>query len=122
VIELKIDIDKKDKRDFMRRYQALYRYFRFKLVDYEITETRKGYHVRLIIDFPFKVTSEEIVLLQLLLGSDWKREMLNYLRVKNGIEDWNKLFNVKYRIYKKGNKVKFRRISYERPIKSKSKL
>jgi len=119
MIELKIDIDKKDKRDFMRRYQALYRYFRFNLVDYEIAETRKGYHIRLIIDFPFKVTSEEIVLLQLLLGSDWKREMLNYLRVKNGIEDWNKLFNVKYRIYKKGNKVKFRRISYERPTKSK---
>jgi hypothetical protein len=122
MIELKIDIDKKDKRDFMRRYQALYRYFRFNLVDYEITETRKGYHLRLIIDFPFKVTSEEIVLLQLLLGSDWKREMLNYLRVKNGIEDWNKLFIAKYRIYKKGNKVKFRRISYERPIKSKHKL
>ena len=54
---LKIDVDKKDKRDFMRRYQALYRYFRFNLVDYEISETRKGYHIRLIIDFPFKVTS-----------------------------------------------------------------
>jgi hypothetical protein len=122
MIELKIDIDKKDKRDFMRRYQALYRYFRFNLIDYEIAETRKGYHIRLIIDFPFKVTSEEIVLLQLLLGSDWKREMLNYLRVKNGIDDWNKLFIAKYRIYKKGNKVKFRRISHERPIKNKHKL
>lgn len=113
-MELKIDIDKKDKREFMERFTAFYRYFKPKVVSYDIRETRKGYHVRLIVDFPFRYSDVDIVFLQLLLGSDWKRELLNYFRVKNGIPKWNVLFNKKFRVKVENGKITIRRVSYEK--------
>jgi len=118
-MELKIDIDKKDKREFMERFTAFYRYFKPKVISYDIKETKKGYHVRLSIDFPFDYRDEDIVFIQLLLGSDWKRELLNYFRVKNGISKWNVLFNKKFRIKIENGKIKIRRSSYERGISDK---
>jgi hypothetical protein len=124
----KIDVDKKELSEFKERYAMLCRYFKPKLISYDVKETRKGYHIRLILSFPFKLSRYEFVLIQSLLGSDWKREMLNYFRVKNGLKDWNILFNKKYRIYIKENnkinkknqlevlrnKINIRRVSYER--------
>jgi len=113
-MELKIDIDKKDKRDFMRRFTAFYRYFKPKIISYDIKETRKGYHVRLELDFSFDFNDVDIVFLQLLMGSDWKRELLNYFRIKNKISSWNVLFNKKFRIRIDGSNVKIRRVSSEK--------
>jgi len=113
-MELKIDIDKKDKREFMCRFTAFYRYFKPKVISYDIKETRKGYHVRLTIDFPFDFSDVDIAFLQLLLGSDWKRELLNYFRIKNKISRWNVLFSKKFRIRVDGNSIKIRRVSSEK--------
>ena len=113
-MELKIDIDKKDKREFMERFTAFYRYFKPRVVSYDIRETRKGYHVRLTVDFPFDFNDVDIVFLQLLLGSDWKRELLNYFRIKNKISSWNVLFNKKFRIRINGKSIKIRRVSSEK--------
>jgi len=43
-----------------------------------------------------KLSDLEIVLLQALCGSDWKREAFNYMRVLSGIENWNVLFVKKF--------------------------
>jgi len=111
---LKIDIDKKDKREFMERFTAFYRYFKAEVISYDVKETRKGYHIRLIINFPFEYDDVDVVFMQLLLGSDWKRELLNYFRVKNGISRWNVLFNKKFRVKVKDGKIVIRRVSYEK--------
>lgn len=56
----------------------------------------KGWH--LWFKSPRKLSDVETILIQLLLGSDRKRELYNYMRVKNGarLDDWNLLFDEKY--------------------------
>jgi hypothetical protein len=104
--EILIDIDKKSLREFYDRYIFVQKYLKFKLLGYEIAETKKGYHVRLIVDLPYEYSDKDIVLLQLLLGDDWKRATINYFRVIHNLDDWNVLFRKKYRIFKAGNLFK----------------
>ena len=65
------------------------------------TKTRKGYHIT--FRSKKKLTEHEAVLIQLLLGSDSKREFLNYMRIRKGasLDKWNILFTTKYRRRKK---------------------
>lgn len=70
-----------------------------------VTETAHGYHVRLhtaatLEDF-------EIILIQLMLGSDWARECWNYGRVLNGesMAEWNVLFQKKWKRCPDGSKT-----------------
>ena len=70
-----------------------------------VTETAHGYHVRLHT----AVTLEdyEIIILQLMLGSDWARECWNYGRVLNGesMNEWNVLFEKKWKRGPDGSKT-----------------
>lgn len=99
---LKIDIDsKRDVKALARRIARklnLLKHFANITVDtVNCYETKKGYHIELVIDSPL-LDNKDIVFLQLFLESDYKREMFNWLRVRANevIPDWNILFDVKY--------------------------
>ena len=64
----------------------------------DVYETNKGYHFYLKVKTERKLTSKDVVVLQLALGSDYKRELFNWLRVRNGrtSKKWNVLFKCKY--------------------------
>lgn len=60
----------------------------------QVHRTKKGYHVRISIRNP-ELCEPEIVLIQSLMGSDQKRECLNYMRVLQCVKHWNVLFKSK---------------------------
>ena len=102
---LKIDKDfKKHERKAVMRYlrMLIFRldwfcyYFDIRPVYFEVHKTTKGLHIRGHTDV--ELGARELIILQLVLGSDWLREVRNLFRVQGGMEDWNLLFNVKYKM------------------------
>jgi hypothetical protein len=59
----------------------------------KIWETTKGYHIEALIFFPWDI--ETLPLWQLLLGSDFWREVKNVQRIKHKVKNWNVLFEEK---------------------------
>jgi len=89
---IKVDIDHKSVFELtMIRAAAM------KLHLIKKTETKKGWHF--FFRSERRLTETEAILIQLLLGSDSKREFLNYMRICNGarLKDWNILFTHKRR-------------------------
>lgn len=81
--------------DYRKNFQTLVK--RLKFFEYldifhvkriVVHRTVRGYHVRIVVDRKFEPV--EIVLIQALLGSDYKREVLNFERVYKA----GKFFNV----------------------------
>lgn len=98
---LKIDIDRKRKvdklaRNIVNRIKPILRYASISIADIRAYETRRGYHIELEIDAPL-LDNKDIVFLQLLLLSDWKREIFNWLRIRSSeqLTSWNILFDAK---------------------------
>lgn len=96
---MKIDLDSKTFKAIVRvgqRFVILRKYF--KIMDYKITEkeTKNGKHITIRFKSKAKFTDSDLVFLQLWLGSDWKREFFNYLRVRAGWKNWNVLFKRKF--------------------------
>ncbi|MEM4483764.1 MAG: hypothetical protein QXS19_07595 [Candidatus Methanomethylicia archaeon] len=98
---LKIDIDRKRKvnrlaRDIVNRIKHISRYASISIADIRAYETRRGYHIELDIDAPL-LDNKDIAFLQLLLLSDWKREIFNWLRARSSeqLMSWNILFDAK---------------------------
>lgn len=96
--EIKLDMDEKNK-SFFEDLALLSRFFNFRIKGIKAVKTRHGKHVRIWIDRVFE--PEDIVFFQIFLGSDKKRELFNWLRVRSGCERWNVLFKEKYK-FKKG--------------------
>jgi len=102
--ELKLDFDFKIyslsefARQFVDKLRFLQRFYGIYLKSIEIYETNKGYHFYLKVTTERKLNNKDIVVLQLALGSDYKRELFNWLRVRRGqkFKHWNVLFKCKY--------------------------
>jgi hypothetical protein len=108
---LKLDFDGKEK-DYLKHIQCIKIVLNIigclKLVDVKIMQTNKGFHTYLYINTPkaknnrpkIVLTPMAIVALQTLLGSDYKRESFNFLRVLSNVgileENWNVLFGKKW--------------------------
>lgn len=75
---LKLDFDGRIPRDFARRLQFVMRAHRLPVALERIDKTAHGFHVLLYV--PRRVAFARVVLLQSLLGSDWKRETFNSRR------------------------------------------
>ena len=67
---------------------------KLQLTDLEIMRTKHGWHFYL--EVRNKMRDLDRVFVQLMLGSDFKRELFNYRRVKLGERDWNLLFPDRY--------------------------
>jgi hypothetical protein len=100
---LKMDIDGK-KVDW-KRIKTVVEMFKLKIniPESKIAKTKRGFHIYLHCND--KLNDEDVCFIQLACNSDYKREILNLLRVKKG--DWqgdnfNVLFAKKYHVDTKG--------------------
>lgn len=75
---LKVDYDGVIPRDFDMRLSLIRRIHRLSFVVVRIDRTRHGYHVTVVVRQ--RVAFWRVILLQALLGSDWKRELFNSRR------------------------------------------
>lgn len=75
---IKLDFDGRFPRDFARRLAFVTRLHRLRVVLERIDRTEHGWHVLLYVRR--RLAYSRTVLLQALLGSDWKRETFNSRR------------------------------------------
>jgi len=95
LVIVKADIDRKKIPKFTLHSLNIIKYH-YPVVHVEFYKTEsKHYHLRVWINK--KLSDPELILLQLLLGSDKYRERMNFIRYLNGgkMEDWNLLFTKK---------------------------
>ena len=87
---IKVDIDSKT-IDWKRIKLVLSRLreMKLKMAKGEVFKTNHGWHVYIWVD---SIADIYLPFIQLLFGSDYKREILNFERVYNLEEDWNVLF------------------------------
>ncbi|RLC42946.1 MAG: hypothetical protein DRH44_04535 [Candidatus Coatesbacteria bacterium] len=109
--EVKVDLDiKKDESEVVKTAEEICRrmyfieiYTPIRFGNVEVYETRRGFHLYIEVKEPayLKKNKAFIVALQLLLMSDWKREVFNLSRVMSmfflnvDYENWNILFYCK---------------------------
>ena len=78
VTTLKLDYDGTFPRDFDVRLALAARVHRLTVTLVRIDRTRHGYHVVIVVRQ--RVAFTRVILLQAVLGSDWKRELFNSRR------------------------------------------
>lgn len=62
--------------------------------DTRFKKTKNGFHVYLY--FKENLSDWQVLALQAILGSDWKREAINFRRLRQGsLKNWNVLFSEK---------------------------
>ena len=97
---LKMDFDfKKNFKEFLERMSVAYFLLDLHPIKSEIYETQHGYHVYVYL--AENLDNWEIVAVQAILGSDFKRECFNLNRIKrepykNSHRKWNLLFKRKW--------------------------
>lgn len=96
--EIKLDYDFKGKKQLKQVFidnQYIFYKLKLKLIDLKLYETKKGYHIYITIKN--NIPDLDIIILQLLMQSDFQRELFNYQRVKSGLfkKKWNVLFSEK---------------------------
>lgn len=76
--EIKLDYDGAFPADFWMRVGVVCRAHRLRILAWRRDRTRHGWHV--VIYVVNRCSFQRVVLLQALMGSDWKREMFNSRR------------------------------------------
>jgi hypothetical protein len=97
VVTLKVDYDGRIPARCLERVAVVCRVHRVRVVGVAFRRTAHGYHMT--VDVAGRVSFARQVVLQLLLGSDWKREMYNSRRAvawRNVPPFWRGRANVLY--------------------------
>lgn len=122
MIEIKLDFDEKlTKRQWSKHAYFMGKVFarlNIKPLSVGVSNTRKGYHIRITINPKRDLSSTDLVCIQAILGSDQLREANNLVRVWNGRQDWNKLFVKKV----SWSKSKGKTVSRETPNRRYTKI
>jgi len=99
---LYLDFDGPFPERFEQKLFFVFRTIRITPVFWRIDRTAHGYHV--IVGLPVALEPFQTLALQAILGSDWRRESLNWFRLYNmpansrlHLENWNILYE--YKIY-----------------------
>jgi len=106
---IKLDYDNMKIEDvnttFWNRLVTLQKILKIRLTEIRLRQSssRNGYHI--IARTKTKLEPAEIVLIQLALGSDYVRELMQYRRYKLGWKTWNVLFEEKLCSQKKIVKI-----------------
>ena len=97
----KIDYDNLEMtiEDILARAKQICTVYRVPFTNMEVKKTKRGRHVYMDLYNPETIVrDEDIVLIQLLMGSDVQREIFNTERVKQKTTPyWNVLFKSKYK-------------------------
>ena len=102
--EIKLDIDNKyimpksTAQRISKRIKYVSNIINLKVNDIEVYETKRGYHIYIKVETPAKFDARDITFIQLLLQSDWRREVYNWLRARADLQlpSWNVLFQIKF--------------------------
>jgi hypothetical protein len=106
--EIKLDYDMKEKAfvKHMKRIAIGLILLPFITVkEVKVNQTKKGFHTLLKIESEKFLLDNDIVALQAILGSDYKREAFNLFSVKQGMINWNQLFSRKWKMDKEGKTI-----------------
>jgi hypothetical protein len=111
---LKLDLDGKyGLSEFLKRIWIL-KYLGLRVVKVLVHDTVNGFHVRLVCDN--QIDDIKTVLIQALLGSDYRRELCNLLKIERGSKHWNTLFKEKWATDKLGNEYKVSKETYNKEL------
>jgi len=112
-----LDLDGKEAfSEFLNRLWLL-RGFGLAPVKVEVHHTKNGFHVRMHCDN--EIDDKTAVFMQLALGSDYRREVFNWLRIERGCKDWNILFSTKTIVNKVGQIVEVSKEEYDPDLSEK---
>ncbi|RLG54494.1 MAG: hypothetical protein DRO00_01170 [Thermoproteota archaeon] len=114
---LKLDLDGKNGLDVFLERAWIMKYMGLKVVAVRCSHTTNGYHLELDLDN--EIDDIKAVFMQLALGSDYRREVCNLLRIERGCKDWNILFKRKFKINKLGQRVKVSEEKYDPELSQK---
>ena len=107
---LKLDLDGKNGLDVFLDRRWIMKYMGLKVVDVRCSHTTNGWHLELDVDA--EIDDIKAIFMQLALGSDYRREVCNLLRIERGCHDWNTLFKRKFKVNDLGQRVQ---VSEEKP-------
>jgi DNA primase catalytic subunit len=114
---LKLDLDGKNGfTDFLDRLWLL-RGFGLAPKKVLVYHTENGYHVRMYCDN--NIDDKTACFMQLALGSDYRREVFNWLRIERGCKNWNLLFGRKEIVNKVGQIVEVSKEQYDKELSQK---
>lgn len=88
---------------FPKRYKSVPK------VPVRVWHTINGWHLE--IDLDNEIEDVKAILMQALLGSDYRREMCLLQRIERGCKNWNNLYRQKYKVNELGQRVL---VSFER--------
>jgi hypothetical protein len=137
-MKLLLDFDGEGGVDF-DRFKTIVHVVGLKVLDLKAFKTARGIHLYLDVEFRAECVflkgnhvspvptlyylpyakDLDILLLQTLFGSDYRREAFNYTRVRSGISDWNVLFAEKWGHDEEGNKVMLSREVEDKELEEK---
>jgi hypothetical protein len=103
-LKLDFDVLEPEYLKLIERIKTIFNIIGFlKLESVRVMQTKKGFHTYLTVSPKGKlqIMPMDMVALQAILGSDYKREAFNFNRVKSGVNlrgnAWNVLFNSKWK-------------------------
>lgn len=104
--EIKLDYDGRLPARLLNRIGLVCRVHRLPVLAVSVAPTRHGFHVTVVVRG--RVSAMRLVLLQSLLGSDWKRELYNSRRAmawRHVPAFWRNRANVLYKRHFKGVEI-----------------
>jgi len=111
---LKLDLDGKyGLSNFLNRIWII-KYLGLRVNRVLVHDTINGFHVRLICDN--HIDPLKTILIQALLGSDYRRELCNLLKIERGAKHWNVLFKEKWATDKLGREYRVSKESYNKDL------
>lgn len=114
---LKLDLDGKNGLDIFLKRMWIMKYLGLKTVNAKVYHTTNGYHLVLKLDN--EIDNLKAIFMQLALGSDYRREVCNLLRIERGCKDWNILFKAKYKVNQLGQTIKVSQERYDPELSQK---
>jgi len=114
---LKLDLDGKySLSTFLDRIWIL-KYLGLRITKVRIYDTTNGFHAQLTCDN--QINDVKAAFIQALLGSDYRREFCNLLKIERGSKNWNVLFKRKWKTDKLGNEVVVSKESFNKELSDK---
>lgn len=114
---LKLDLDGKySLSEFLKRIWIL-KYLGIRVLQVKIHHTTNGFHARVRCDN--QIDDKTAIFIQLALGSDYRREICNLLKLERGAKNWNMLFKRKWATDKLGNEYQVSKETYDKELSQK---
>jgi hypothetical protein len=93
------------------------KYLGIKILKVRIFHTTNGFHAKILCDN--EIENIKAILIQVLLGDDYRRGLANLLKVERGCSNWNFLFKQKWKVDKLGDLVSASKEAYDKELSEK---